>query len=469
MNLLIPEFALIISSLGLLMLGVFKKNSQKLINNFILVLLVILIGIIGVNYKDNQNFFNNTYSVDLLSNFMKITVLIAVIFTNLISSQYLRNQSLTRFEYSILILFSVVGMFTMISANNLIIFYLGLELQSLCLYILASINTTSVKSSEAGLKYFVLGSLSSGLLLYGCSLVYGFTGSTDYYVIANSFLTSGDALKFGLVFILCGIAFKISAVPFHMWAPDVYEGSPTSVTTFFAMAPKIAALAALIRFLHIPYANFYADWKAIIIVISIASMILSAVAAIGQNNIKRLMAFSSIGHIGFILAGLAVGTKQSLSAVLVYVFIYVLMNIGTFACIMCLHRKGAYFEKISDLSGLSKNHPVVAFSLSMLMFSLAGIPPLAGFFAKFYIISSIIEQKIYYLAVIGLISAVISAFYYLRVIKVIYFDQPVDNYDPVENIGIKFSLAVAIIFILFYFIQPSLLSNIADNVALNFK
>jgi NADH-quinone oxidoreductase subunit N len=335
--------------------------------------------------------------------------------------------------------------------------------------VLAAINTKSLKSSEAGLKYFVLGSLSSGLLLYGCSLVYGFTGSVDYSEIAKVATEQSGALKFGLVFILCGIAFKISAVPFHMWSPDVYEGSPTSVTTFFAMAPKVAAIAALIKFLNVPYANFISEWRTIVIVLSIASMFLGAVAAIGQSNLKRLMAYSSIGHVGFILAGLAIATPQSLSAVLVYLVIYVFMNIGVFACIMSLNRNGVYFENISDLSGLSKHHPLIAICLTILTFSLAGIPPLAGFFAKFYIFLVIIQQKIYYLAVVGLLSAVIAAFYYLRIIKVIYFDAAKESYEKNSNYGIKFSLIVSTVVILFYFIDPSTLNTIVESITKNIK
>jgi NADH-quinone oxidoreductase subunit N len=395
--------------------------------------------------------------------------LISVLFTFLISNFYLERININQFEYPIILLLATLGMFVMISANNLIVFYLGLELQSLCLYILAAINTKSLKSSEAGIKYFVLGSLSSGLLLYGCSLVYGFTGSVDYTEIAKIAIGQSGGLKFGLVFILCGIAFKIAAVPFHMWAPDVYEGSPTSVTTFFTVAPKVAAIAALIKFLNVPYGNFISEWKTIIIFLSIASMFLGAVAAIGQTNLKRLMAYSSITHVGFILAGIAIATPQSLSAVLIYLVIYVFMKLGLFACIMSLNRNGVYFENISDLSGLSKNHPVISLCLTILTFSLAGIPPLAGFFAKFYILLSIIEQKIYYLAVIGLLSAVVAAFYYLRIIKVIYFDPAKESYNQDIGYGLKFSIGVSTFLILFYFLDPSTLNFIIENITKNIK
>ena len=466
---LIPELVILLGSFSFLIIGVFAKNLNKMINYFIPVLLGILILFIYFNFSSSLTLFGNSYSIDPLSNFMKILVLISVLFTMLISNTYLERLKIAKFEYPIIILLSTLGMFVMISANNLIVFYLGLELQSLCLYVLAAINTKSLKSSEAGLKYFVLGSLSSGLLLYGCSLVYGFTGSVDYSEIAKVATEQSGALKFGLVFILCGIAFKISAVPFHMWTPDVYEGSPTSVTTFFAMAPKVAAIAALIKFLNVPYANFINEWRTIVIVLSIASMFLGAVAAIGQSNLKRLMAYSSIGHVGFILAGLAIATPQSLSAVLVYIVIYVFMNIGVFACIMSLNRNGVYFENISDLSGLSKHHPLTAVCLTILTFSLAGIPPLAGFFAKFYIFLAVIQQKIYYLAVVGLLSAVIAAFYYLRIIKVIYFDAAKESYDKNSSYGLKFSLIVSTVVILFYFIDPSTLNTIVESITKNIK
>jgi NADH-quinone oxidoreductase subunit N len=469
MKSIIPELFLLLSSFSLLIIGVFRNTFNKIINYLVVGLLIVAIAVIYTNYSDSSVLFGNSYTIDPLSNFMKILVLISVLFTILVSNSYLERLNIAKFEYPIILLFSTLGMFVMISANNLIVFYLGLELQSLCLYVLAAINTKSLKSSEAGLKYFVLGSLSSGLLLYGCSLVYGFTGSVDYSVIAKVASINSGALKFGLVFILCGIAFKISAVPFHMWAPDVYEGSPTSVTTFFAMAPKVAAISALIKFLNIPYGNFIEEWRTIIIVLSIASMFLGAVAAIGQNNLKRLMAYSSIGHVGFILAGLSIATSESLSAVLIYIVIYVFMNIGVFACIMSLNRNGVYFENISDLSGLSKHHPVISICLTILTFSLAGIPPLAGFFAKFYIFMAIIQQKIYYLAVVGLLSAVIAAFYYLRIIKVIYFDAAKESYDKNSSYSLKFSLIVSTVVILFYFIDPSSLNTIVESITKNIK
>ena len=304
-------------------------------------------------------------------------------------------------------------MFVMVSSNNLIGLYLGIELQSLSLYVLASLNRDSTKSTEAGVKYFVLGALSSGLLLYGCSLVYGFTGSTNYYVIAENFSADNIALLFGLVFILIGLAFKISAVPFHMWTPDVYEGAPTSVTAFFALAPKVAGFGAIIRILYIAFGNVFDEWQSILIFISVASMILGAVAAIGQTNIKRLMAYSSISHMGYGLAGLATGINEGVTASVLYIFLYVVMNIGSFACILIMKRKDIYLENIRDLSGLSKNHTLVAFCLTVMFFSLAGIPPLAGFFAKFYIFMAVVKADLIILAVIGLVTSVTVSYTHL--------------------------------------------------------
>ena len=306
------------------------------------------------------------------------------------------------------------------------------------------------------MKYFVLGALSSGLLLYGCSLIYGFTGSTNYYIIAKSFDPNNLALLFGLVFILVGLAFKISAVPFHMWTPDVYEGSPTSVTAFFALAPKVAGMAAIIRILYVAFGNIIIEWQTILIFISVASMILGAVAAIGQNNIKRLMAYSGISHMGYALAGLVTGTKDGVASTILYLLIYVVMSIGSFVCILIMKRKNIYLENIRDLSGLSKNHPLVALSFVVILFSLAGIPPLAGFFAKFYIFMAVVKVEFYTLAVIGLVTSVISAFYYLRIIKIIYFDPSQEKFDPINSNGIKFSLVFSTLVILFYFLNPSI-------------
>jgi len=352
----------------------------------------------------------------------------------------------------------------MISSYDLIIFYLGLELQSLCLYILASFNRDDERSTEAGLKYFVLSALASGLLLYGCSLIYGFTGSTNFEIISANLDEANTGAVFGIVFIIVGLAFKVSAVPFHMWTPDVYEGSPTSVTSFFALVPKIAAISVFIRFMYVPFVNVISQWQNIIIFLSIASMILGAVAAIGQSNIKRLMAYSSIGHMGYALAGLAAGTNSGIQSTIIYLIIYLVMNLGAFGCIFMMKRENVFYENINDLSGLSKNHPMVALSFLIILFSLAGIPPMAGFFAKFYVFMAVIEVKMYALAIIGLVTTVVSAFYYLRIIKIIYFDKPKKPFEENYDWGLKISLILSSILILIYFIYPSILVNTVSSI-----
>ena len=382
------------------------------------------------------------------------------------SFDYIKLIGINKIEYPILILSATLGMMIMISSYDLIVFYMGLELQSLSLYVLASFNRDNYRSSEAGLKYFVLSALSSGLLLYGCSLIYGFSGSTNFDLIAQNINQLNTGSIFGIVFILVGLAFKVSAVPFHMWAPDVYEGSPTSVTAFFAIVPKVAALTVFIRFLYVPFINLVDQWQMIIIFISLASMILGAVAAIGQTNLKRLMAYSSIGHMGYALAGLATGSNEGIQSTVIYLSIYLLMNLGIFSCIFMMKRKDIFYEDIQDLSGLSKNHPIISICLLLLLFSLAGIPPLAGFFAKFYVFMAVIKVKMYTLAIIGLITTVISAFYYLRIIKIIYFDEPKEIFESNQNLGLKISLFLSTIIVLVYFIYPSLLIDVVSNINL---
>ena len=465
-ELILPEIFLSLSILFLLILGVFKKNSSRLIQNISLVVLIITSAIIlneSLNIKETI-LFNGSMIIDYLSSLMKIITLIATFFVLTISSSYLKTFKIFKIEYSILILSSVLGMMIMISSNDLIVFYMGLELQSLALYVLATFNRDQLKSSEAGLKYFVLSALSSGLLLYGCSLIYGFTGSTNFNIIADQLSSNEYALTFGIVFILVGLSFKISAVPFHMWAPDVYEGSPTSVTLFFTMVPKIAALTVFIRFLYVPFLNLIDQWQMILIFLSIASMLFGAIAAIGQTNLKRLIAYSSIGHVGYILAGLATGSNDGIQSSITYIIIYIIMNLGLFACLLMMKRNDEYYENIDDLSGLSKNHPLLSLSLLIILFSLAGIPPLAGFFAKFYIFKSVLEQSMYFLAIVGLLSTVIAAFYYLRIIKIMYFDNEKDKYERDHSLWLKFSLTASTILILFYFVFPGYLIELITRI-----
>jgi len=466
LELVFPEIFLSLSIMFLLILGVFKKNSPNLIQNISLIILLITAVIIfneSLGVKEIL-LFNRSIIIDYLSSFMKIVTLLAAFLVLIISSNYLKVFKLFKIEYPILILSSVLGMMIMISSNDLIVFYMGLELQSLALYVLATFNRDQLKSSEAGLKYFVLSALSSGLLLYGCSLIYGFTGSTNFNVIAEQLNSNEYALTFGIVFILVGLAFKISAVPFHMWAPDVYEGSPTSVTLFFTMVPKIAALTIFIRFLYVPFLNLIDQWQMILIFLSIASMLFGAVAAIGQTNLKRLIAYSSIGHIGYALAGLVTGTNDGIQSSIMYITIYILMNLGLFSCLLMMKRNNEYYEDIDDLSGLSKNHPLLSISLLVILFSLAGIPPLAGFFAKFYIFKSVIEQSMFFLAIVGLLSTVIAAFYYLRIIKIIYFDKEKEKYDTDHSLWLKLSLTVSTLLILIYFIFPNQLIEVVSRI-----
>jgi len=465
LNFIYPEIFISLSIMFLLLLGAFKKESSGLIYNLSIVFLIFTLALI-FNYppQSNVNLFNDSYKIDYFSSFMKILTMCSGIFVLITSSRYLKIFKIFKIEYSILILCSILGMMVMISANDLIVFYIGLELQSLALYVLASFNRDQVKSSEAGLKYFVLSALSSGLLLYGCSLIYGFTGSTNFITISENINSTQFGLTFGIVFILVGLAFKISAVPFHMWAPDVYEGSPTSVTLFFAVVPKIAALTVFIRFLYVPFINMIDQWQIIIVFLSIASMIFGAVAAIGQKNLKRLVAYSSIGHMGFALAGLSSGTNEGIQSSIIYISIYLIMNLGLFSCLFMMKRNDKYYENIDDLSGLSKNHPLISLSLLIILFSLAGIPPMAGFFAKFYVFTAVVKESMYFLAITGLLSTVIAAFYYLRIIKIIYFDPEKEKYDTDYNIGLKITLSLSTLLILLYFIFPSTLVEIVSRI-----
>ena len=462
---ILPEIFISLAIMFLLILGVFKKKSSDIIH-YLSIISLLITGILILNNPSDTiiTLFSGSFIIDNLSSFMKSLTILGGAIILLMSKKFLKLSKIFLIEYPILILSSILGMMVMISSNDLMVFYIGLELQSLALYVLASFNRDQLKSSESGLKYFVLSALSSGLLLYGCSLIYGFSGSTNFDVIADTVSSNNYGLTFGIVFILVGLSFKISAVPFHMWAPDVYEGSPTPVTLFFSIVPKIAALTVFIRFLYIPFINMIDQWQPILIFISIASMIFGAVAAIGQKNLKRLIAYSSIGHIGYALAGLSVGTNEGLQSSIVYISIYIVMNLGFFSCLLMMKKNDLYFETIDDLSGLSRNHPILSICFMVVLFSLAGIPPLAGFFAKFYIFKSVIEQSMYFLAIVGLLSTVIAAFYYLRIIKVIYFDEPKEKYDTDHSIWLKISLTFSTLLILLYFTFPSKLLEIASSI-----
>ena len=467
LNILLPEIFLTLSIFSILMIGVFTKNSFNLIFNLSSLIILLTIGIIFNSPINEEKIFLDSFKRDAFSNFFKILILISSLFVLNSSKNYIIDNKLGKFEYPIIILLSILGMFFMVSANDIILFYLGLELQSLSLYILASIDRDNLKSSEAGIKYFVLSALSSGLLLYGCSLLYGFTGSTNFDLIASQLTKENTGAVFAMVFILVGLAFKVSAVPFHMWTPDVYEGAPTAITSYFAAVPKVASLAVMIKFMLIPFSNILTEWQTIIIFISIASMILGAVAAIGQKNIKRLLAYSSIGHIGYALAGVATGVISGYESTVIYIAIYVVMNIGVFSCLYLLKKDGEYKENISDLSGISKKHPMLSISFLVILFSLAGIPPLGGFFAKFYVFSAVLEQKMYALAIIGLLTTVISAFYYLKIIKTIYFDDSLITFDETKNKFAQLSIFISCSILLTFFLYPSILNNVVGSLFIN--
>ena len=464
MYFIIPELFISLSIMFLLVLGVFKNNSSKIIFYFSCLIILVSLAInFNINITQTIFLFNNSYIVDQLSLFIKSIILISAFFVMLSSYNYVKVNNILKIEYPILILSSLLGMLVMISSNDLIVFYIGLELQSLALYVLASFNRDNLLSSESGLKYFVLSALSSGLLLYGCSLIYGFSNSTNFDEISQNFNFEYGVI-FGMVFVIVGLAFKISAVPFHMWAPDVYQGSPTSVTVLFAILPKIAALTVFIKFLYGPFLNLFDEWQVIIIFLSIASMILGAVAAIGQKNLKRLIAYSSISHMGYALAGLTTGTNQGIQSSIIYLIIYLIMNLAFFSCLFMLKRKDKFYENIEDLSGLSKKHPILALSFLITLFSLAGIPPLAGFFAKFYVFMAVIQKQMYFLAIVGLLATVIAAFYYLRIIKIIYFDPEQEKYDTSMSLGLKLTLIFSTSAILMYFLNPNFLNKYVSNI-----
>ena len=464
LNIMLPEVFLSLSIFSILMIGVFIKNSFNLIFNLTSLIIVITISIILANPSNQEKIFLDSFIRDAFSNYFKVLILLSSLFVLNSSKNFIIDNKLNKFEYPIIILLSILGMFFMVSSNDLILFYLGLELQSLSLYILASIDRDNLRSTESGIKYFVLSALSSGLLLYGCSLLYGFTGSTNFELIANQLNKENTGAVFAMVFVLVGLAFKVSAVPFHMWTPDVYEGAPTSITSFFAVVPKVAGLALLIKFMFVPFSNILLEWQTIIIFISIASMILGAVAAMIQKNLKRLLAYSSIGHIGYALAGVATGAISGYQSAIVYISIYVIMNIGAFSCLYLLKKDGQYKENISDLSGISKKNPLLAISFLIILFSLAGIPPLGGFFAKFYIFVAVLEREMYALAIIGLLTTVMSAFYYLKIIKTIYFDDSIITFETTKNRTAQVSIFASCTILITFFLYPSFLNNLVDTL-----
>jgi NADH-quinone oxidoreductase subunit N len=452
----LPELVLACSALALLLIGVFRGEGGARLVSWLAVLVLIVTLALGIRAGlVRQVSFYGMFITDPFAAFMKTLVLLGSAVTIIMGLRFFEEHKIARFEFPVLVLLATTGMMIMVSANDLITLYLGLELQSLALYVVASFDRDSRRSSEAGLKYFVLGALASGMLLYGASLVYGFSGTTSFTGLATA-LSGGHAspgMLIGLIFVVVGLAFKVSAVPFHMWVPDVYEGAPTPVTAFFALAPKMAAVALFVRFLIEPFGPMLGEWRQIIVFLSIASMVLGAVAAIAQTNIKRLMAYSSIGHIGYALIGLAAGTQDGVRGVLVYMAIYLFMNAGTFAVILCMKQQGRMVEGINDLAGLSRSNPGLALALAIFMFAMAGIPPTAGFFSKLYIFLAAIDAHLTGLAIIGVLASVVGAFYYLRLVKVMYFDEPQGTFDRVSP-ELKGVLLVTAIVVLFFIVFP---------------
>jgi NADH-quinone oxidoreductase subunit N len=462
----LPEIALAVVAMAILIFGVLRRDdtfflsSMFALGGFLLAALLVLTSARGVGY-------HGQFTSDAFSAFMQILLLAGAALALILSLDYNRQHDIARFEYPVLMVLAVTGMMVMVSATNLMTLYLGLELQSLALYVLAAFARDDVRSSEAGLKYFVLGALASGLLLYGISLIYGFSGTMDFGALATTLsqpATASPGLIVGIVFVLVGLAFKISAVPFHMWTPDVYEGSPTPVTAFFSTAPKVAAMGLLLRTMTTPFGHQLIAWQQLIVLVSIASMILGALAAIGQRSIKRLLAYSSIGHMGYALIGLAVGTEAGIRGVLVYLIVYVFMSAGTFACIIAMRRQGRSVEQITDLNGLSRTDPALALAMALFMFSMAGIPPLAGFFGKLYVFLAAVQGGMWTLAIIGVLTSVVGAFYYLRVVKVMYFDAPAAPFDP-RPASISFVAAATGLFTTFFFIFPAPFVNAAQAAA----
>ena len=457
------------AAMALLIFGVYqgKKAPSRVLLLGVISLALVLVAVLAGDPSGAA--FEGLFIDDGFGDFMKALLLIGALLVLILSHRYLELEQAHRFEYTVLLLFAALGMMIMVSANDLLSLYIGLELQSLSLYVVAAIRRDNARSSEAGLKYFVLGALSSGLLLYGVSLVYGFAGTTSFEglgtLLAGTDAAPSTGLIVGIVFVCAGLAFKVSAVPFHMWTPDVYEGAPTSVTAFFAVAPKIAAIALFVRVLMGPFHELMDAWQQIIVFIAIASMVLGAFAAIVQENIKRLMAYSSIGHIGYALVGLAAGTPEGVSGVAAYMAIYLVMNVGTFACILSMRQNGRMVESIGDLRGISRTNPLMALALLIFMFSLAGIPPMAGFWAKFWVFKAAIGAELYGLAVIGVLASVVSAFYYLRIVKLMYFDEATEGLD--RSVGretgvIMLATAVATILL---FIMPGVILEGAEAAA----
>ena len=462
----LPEIVLAVSGMGILLLGVIKREGATQLCSMLTIAAFVLCAVLVVG-NSLGSAFEGQFLADPISVFAKLLIFAAAAFSVLMSLDFNERVHIARFEFPVLVLFASLGMTMMVSAGNMMSLYLGLELQSLSIYVLAAFARDDLRSAEAGLKYFVLGALASGLLLYGISLVYGFSGSMDFGGIARS-LTDPAGVSpgviVGIVFIITGLAFKVAAVPFHMWTPDVYEGAPTPVTAFFGTAPKVAAVVLFARVMMGPFGHVLAQWQMLIEIISIASMILGALAAIGQTNIKRLMAYSSIGHMGYVLIGIACGNAAGFRSVLIYLVVYVFMNLGAFAVILAMRRRGEAVESIADLAGLGRTDPALALAMTVFMFSMAGIPPLSGFFGKLYVFLAAVQSGLWGLAIIGVLTSVIGAFYYLRIIKVMYFDDAAPAFDR-RAPSLSLAAAAMGLFTTFFFVLPAPVMNAAQAAA----
>jgi len=462
-----PEMLLAVGTLVLLLAGVVINKERSILVSYGAILLLFVVAALLLMAPAEGVLFNGVFIADSFARFMKVLVLGGSAFTLLMALPRAEETGTHKFEFAILVLLATLGMMAMVSANDLMSLYVGLELQSLALYVLASFKRDDARSTEAGLKYFVLGALSSGLLLYGASLIYGFTGHTNLSEIVVAIASEGRSigLIFGVVFLLAGVAFKISAVPFHMWTPDVYEGAPTAVAAFFATAPKVAAMALMIRLVMDTFQGINHDWQQIIIFLSIASMVLASFAAIGQKSLKRFIAYSSIGHVGFALVGLSSATAGGAEGVAIYMAIYVVMTLGLFACLLAFRTEKGYAENIDDLAGAAQGRPFVAAIMAVLLFSLIGMPPLAGFFAKWHVFLAAIDAQLYILAVIGVLASAVSAFYYLRIVKIMYFDEPVSTFEAVPN-ELNIIMALSGFFVLaYYFVFGAPLADFARIAA----
>jgi NADH-quinone oxidoreductase subunit N len=464
---LLPELILAIGAMALLLLGAISGEKSAPAISWGAIALLAAAGVATVMGPDHVTAFHGAFIADGFSRFAKILILIGAALSILLADEFFSTVQLSRFELPVLMLLATLGMLLMVSASSFLSLYMGLELQSLALYVLAAFNRDHLRSTEAGLKYFVLGALSSGMMLYGISLIYGFTGSAQFSTIATVTHAGvpGLGVIFGIVFLIAGLAFKVSAVPFHMWTPDVYEGAPTPVTAYFATAAKVAALCLFLRAILTPFPDLLHQWRQIIVFISVLSMALGAIAAIGQKNIKRLMAYSSIGHMGYALLGLAAGTTLGARGVLIYLAIYVFTNIGVFAAIQAMQRKGKPVENISDLAGLARNDIKLASVFAVLFLSLAGLPPLAGFFAKFYVFLAAIQAGLVVPAVIGVLASAIGLVYYLRLVKVMFFDEPAEAFDPVGGLGSRAILVISTVVALFFIFAASPVITAADAAA----